>query len=66
MEASTKALRSIQSISITMQCIKGSNYTCPGGWVDGWVGLQVIIGLISVQLQLKFDFQLELSLAIYN
>ena len=28
MEASTKALWSIQSILIKMQLIKGSNYTC--------------------------------------
>ena len=35
MEASTKALKSIQSIEITMQLIKGFNYTCPGGWVAG-------------------------------
>ena len=36
-----------------------------GGWggVGGMGGHLVIIELISVQLQLKLDFQLELSLA---
>ena len=33
-----------------------------GGWMGGHL---VIIGLVSVQLQLKLDFQLELSLAKY-
>ena len=54
MEASTKALWSIQSILIKMQLIKGSNYTCLE-WVGGLIGLPVIIGLTSVQLQIKLQ-----------
>ena len=51
MEASTKALRSEQSIFITMQL---------GGWI---VDLPVILDPILVQLQL--EFQQGLSLAIF-
>ena len=59
MEASAKA--KVYTIHFNHKVtLKGSNYTCPGGWL----GLPVIIGLISVQLHLKLDFQLELRLAI--